>query len=96
MANNTRFLILPWIQVKGLASHILGKTARRIGRDWMEKYGHSLDWLETFVETRRFTGRCYKAADWQFVGESRGRSRQDRGHQMKVETKGVYLYRLRS
>ncbi len=96
MANNTRFLILPWIQVKGLASHILGKTARRIGRDWMEKYGHSLDWLETFVETRRFTGSCYKAADWQFVGESRGRSRQDRDHQMKVETKGVYLYRLRS
>lgn len=96
MANNTRFLIMPWIQVKELASHILGKAARRIGRDWVEKYGHGLDWLETFVEARRFAGSCYKAANWQFVGESRGRSRQDRNHQMEVETKGVYLYRLKS
>jgi len=96
MANNTRFLILPWVRVKGLASHILGKTARRIGQDWMEKYGHGLDWLETFVEIRRFAGSCYKAANWRFVGESRGRSRQDRDHQMEVGTKGVYLYQLRS
>jgi hypothetical protein len=96
IANNTRFLILPWVQVKGLASHILGKVAKRINRDWEAKYGHGLDWLETFVESRRFVGTCYKAANWQCVGESQGRSRQDRKHQLEVETKGVFLYRLRS
>ena len=95
VANNTRFLILPWVKVKRLASHILGKVARRIDGDWRQKYGHGLDWLETFVETQRFAGSCYKAANWQYVGESQGRSRQDRDHHLKVPSKGIYLYRLR-
>lgn len=95
VANNTRFLILPWVSVKGLASHILGAVARRINGDWRAKYGHGLDWLETFVETGRFAATCYKAANWRHVGESRGRGRQDRDHRMRVSPKAVYLYRLR-
>ena len=95
IANNTRFLILPWIKVKRLASHILGKVVGRIDKDWQGKYGHRLDWLETFVEIPRYNGTCYQAANWQCVGQSPGRSRQDREHQMRVPIKAVCLYRLR-
>lgn len=95
VANNTRFLIFPWVRVKNLASHILGQAVDRIQGDWQVKYGHGLDWLETFVETGRFDGICYRAANWKYAGQTRGRSRQDRNHQLKVPTKAVYLYQLR-
>jgi hypothetical protein len=94
LANNTRFLILPWVRVPHLASHVLGAVARRISADWQSKYGHGLDWLETFVERERFTGSCYRAANWQHVGQTAGRSRQDRDHTQRVPVKNVYLYRL--
>jgi len=94
LANNTRFLILPWVRVSHLASHVLGGVARRISADWRAKYGHGLDWLETFVEHERFAGSCYRAANWQWVGQTRGRSRQDRDHTQRVPVKDVYLYRL--
>jgi len=94
MANNTRFLILPWVRVPHLASHVLGRVARRIDRDWREKYGHGLRWLETFVERERFAGTCYRAANWQCVGQTQGRSRQDREHCTRVPVKDVYLYAL--
>jgi hypothetical protein len=94
LANNTRFLILPWVRVPHLASHVLGALARRIRADWQRKYGHGLDWLETFVEHDRFAGSCYRAANWQWVGQTRGRSRQDRDHTQRVPVKDVYLYRL--
>jgi hypothetical protein len=94
LANNTRFLILPWVRVPHLASHVLGAVARRISADWQSKYGHGLDWLETFVEQERFAGSCYRAANWQRVGRTAGRSRQDRDHTQRVPVKGVYLYRL--
>jgi hypothetical protein len=77
LANNTRFLILPWVRVPHLASAVLGAAARRIGADWQAKYGHGLDALETFVERGRFAGTCYRAANWRCVGSTRGRSRQD-------------------
>jgi len=93
--NNTRFLILPWVRVPHLASHLLGAVARRIDRDWRAKYGHGLRWLETFVERGRFAGTCYRAANWQCVGQTRGRSRQDRDHDLTVPIKDIYLYRLR-
>lgn len=96
LANNTRFLILPHVRVPHLASHILGAAARRINGDWQAKYGHGLEYLETFVEIGRFAGTCYKAANWQCVGATRGRSRQDREHTLSVPPKAVYLYRLRS
>lgn len=94
VANNTRFLILPWVRVPHLASHVLGQVARRIGADWRLKYGHGLEWLETFVEHERFAGSCYRAANWQRVGQTTGRSRQDRDHTRQVPVKDIYLYRL--
>ncbi len=94
LANNTRFLILPWVRVPYLASHVLGQVARRIGADWRAKYGHGLQWLETFVEQARFRGSCYRAANWQHVGQTTGRSRQDRDHTRRVPVKDVYLYPL--
>lgn len=94
VANNTRFLVLPWVRVKGLATCVLGQVARRIERDWQDKYGHGLDWLETFVERDRFRGIGYRAANWRWVGPTQGRSRQDRDHQLEVPVKDVYLYAL--
>jgi len=94
LANNTRFLILPWVRVPHLASAVLGAVARRIDADWLAKYGHGLDALETFVERDRFAGTCYRAANWRWVGTSCGRSRQDRDHTRAVPIKDVYLYRL--
>lgn len=94
LANNTRFLILPWVRVPHLASHVLGQVAQRIGADWRVKYGHGLEWLETFVERERFAGSCYRAANWQCVGQTTGRSRQDRDHTCRVPVKDIYLYRL--
>jgi len=95
IANNTRFLILPWVRVPHLASHILGQIGRRINHDWQEKYGHGLDWLETFVDIERYRGICYLAANWIKVGHTQGRSRQDRKHRLRVGVKAVYLYRLK-
>jgi hypothetical protein len=96
IANNSRFLILPWVKVPSLASWILGGIARRIDRDWQAKYGHRILALETFVETGRFTGTCYRAANWVRVGVTCGRSRQDRTHTLRVPVKEIYLYPLTS
>jgi hypothetical protein len=92
IANNTRFLVLPWVRVPHLASHVLGLVQRRIDADWREKYGHGLEWLETFVDVERFRGTCYRAANWREVGRTQGRSRQDREHRMHVSIKAVFLY----
>jgi len=92
--NNTRFLILPWVKAKCLASHVLGLITRRIGQDWQERYGHPVYCLETFVERDRFRGTCYQAANWQCVGQTQGRSRNDRYSNMSVPVKDIYLYPL--
>lgn len=94
ITNNMRYLILPWVKVPHLASHILGKIARRISSDWMQKYGHPIVMLETFVEHDRFQGTCYQAANWHCVGETMGRSRNDRYKTLNVPVKDVYLYPL--
>ena len=91
LTNNMRFLILPWVRVPHLASHILGRVARRISSDWMEKYGHPIYLLETFVERERFQGICYQAANWIYVGQTKGRSRNDRYNSLKVAIKDIYL-----
>ncbi len=95
IANNTRFLIFPWVRVPHLASHLLGAAARRISRDWREKYGRGLEWLETFVERGRFAGTCYQAANWVRVGTTRGRGRQDRQHSVSVPEKDIYLFPIK-
>jgi hypothetical protein len=94
VANNTRFLILPWVRVPHLASHLLAAILKRISADWQHKYGHPLHLIETFVERDRFQGTCYKAANWKLVGQTTGRSRQDRYSTMSVPVKDIYLYPL--
>ncbi len=94
LANNTRFLILPWVRVPHLASHILGLTARSIAAQWQQKYQSPLLALETFVERDRFAGTCYKAANWQYLGPTQGRSRADRYSTLQVPIKDIYLYPL--
>lgn len=78
------------------ASCLLGEAARRIDADWREGCGHGVDWLETFVDRDRFGGCCYRAANWECAGQTRGRGRQDRDHQLRVPVKDVYLYDLKS
>ncbi len=73
LAYNTRFLILPWVQVPHLVSHILGRMAKIISADWHRLYAHPIYWLETFVDTSRFAGTCYRAANWQSIGTTQGR-----------------------
>ncbi|MHC4607950.1 MAG: Druantia anti-phage system protein DruA [Planctomycetota bacterium] len=92
--NNMRFLILPWVRVTNLASHILGLICRRLGADWVNQYGHRLYLLETYVDKDRFTGACYKAANWIHVGQTKGRSRNDRHARLQVPIKDVYLFPL--
>jgi hypothetical protein len=75
LTNNTRFLILPWVRVPQLASHVLSRVCRRLSRDWQEKYGHAIELVETFVERDRFAGTCYRAAGWTRVGATTGRGR---------------------
>lgn len=94
IANNTRYVIFPWVQVRHLASHVLGRVGRRIQADWQRKYAHDLDWLETFVQVDRFAGTCYRAAGWQAVGLTTGRSRQDKERQLQVPRKSVWLLPL--
>jgi hypothetical protein len=95
VTNNTRFLILPFVRVPHLASWFLGQALRRLSADWEQKYGHPIHLVETFVERQRFAGTCYRAANWIRVGETAGRSRQDRNHDLEVPVKDVYLYLLR-
>ena len=71
--NNTRFLILPWVKVPHLASHVLGKVIRRLNSDWIDKYGHPVHLLETFVDASYYQGTCYLAAGWQNIGKTCGR-----------------------
>lgn len=94
ITNNMRFLLLP--RVPNLASHVLGRMVRRLSDDWEEKYGHPIHLIETFVEADRFTGACYRAANWVYVGQTQGRSRNDSAHRMKVPIKHIYCYPLTS
>jgi hypothetical protein len=96
VANNTRFLILPWVGVAHLAGHVLGWITQRLSADWQAKYGHPLYLLESFVQADRFTGTAYRAANWVRVGQTKGRTRQDRpdGTWHQAAIKDVYLYPL--
>lgn len=94
ITNNMRFLILPWVRVPHLASHVLSRISRRIRAEWIAKYGHPIYLLETFVDRSRFRGTCYSAANWILVGQTKGRSRNDRYSTMRVPIKDIYLYPL--
>ncbi|MDO8834624.1 MAG: DUF4338 domain-containing protein [Vicinamibacterales bacterium] len=94
VTNNTRFLILPGITVPHLASWTLGHVLRRVSADWQQKYGHPILLVETFVDRARFAGTSYRAANWQHLGATTGRSRQDRYTTLRVPVKDVYGYPL--
>jgi hypothetical protein len=89
LAYNTRFLILPWVRVPHLASHLLGQVARRIAADWQALYGHPVHYLETFVDPERFAGTCYRAANWQVLGLTTGRGKDDLTHRPNRSCKQV-------
>jgi hypothetical protein len=94
VVNNSRFLLLPWVRVKGLASKILAQCARQLPRDWEQRYHSRPLLLETLVEEERFRGTCYRAANWIALGRTCGRGRMDRDHQAFLRPKLVFVYPL--
>ena len=94
IAYNTRFLILPWVKVEHLASHILGRMAARISDDWQQMYGHPIYFLETFVDPERFRGTCYRAANWVWLGKTTGRGKQSNSYVPNRSIKEVLGYPL--
>lgn len=94
IANNIRFLILPWIRIKYLASHLLSLSARRVPMDWQRQFGSSIYLLETFVEEERFKGTCYQAANWTHLGRTKGSAKRGNFHHAHGNIKKVYVYPL--
>jgi len=95
IVNHSRFLILTWVRVPHLASWTLGRVSRRLAEDWQAKYGHPVVLAETFVERERFRGSAYRAANWQAVGATAGRTRQDCHRCIQTPVKEIFLYPLR-
>jgi len=94
LANNTRFLILDWVRIKHLASKILALSLRRLSADWQQRYGHPIVLAETFVDLSRFTGTCYRAANWIPVGQTKGSAKRGNAYHYHGQPKAVYLYPL--
>lgn len=95
IAYNSRYLILPWVRVPHLASHLLARIARRISADWQELYHHPVHLLESFVDIERFKGTCYRAANWQLLGRSRGRGTKSKPSDPDTSIKELWVYPLR-
>jgi len=95
LVNNDRFLILPWVRVPHMASFLLGRICRRLAQDWWSVYQEFLVLAETFVDSQRFKGTCYRAANWLCLGQSRGRGRNDREHEGGQPFKSVWCYPLK-
>ena len=94
LAYNTRLLILPWVMVPHLASHILGRMTRVLSADWQRVYAHPILFVETFIDPQRFRGSCYRAANWQLLGETTGRGKDDLEHKANRSIKEVLGYPL--
>jgi len=94
LAYNTRFLIPPWVRTPHLASHLLAQCSRRLSKDWQMLYSHPVHWIETFVDTERFKGTCYQAANWIFLGKTTGRGKFDQARKPNRSIKDVYGYPL--
>ncbi len=93
VVNNTRFLLLPWLKINNLASHVLGKAIKQLPRDWLKEYMYEPVLLETFVNSE-YKGTCYKASNWIKIGNTKGRSRQDSHHKYLSSPKDIYMYPL--
>ena len=94
LAYNSRFLVLPWVRVKFLASHILGRMAALVPREWQRVYGHPVYYLETFIDIERRKGTCYLAANWTALGLTTGRGKADNSHRPNRSLKQVLGYPL--
>lgn len=94
IVSNSRFLIVPWLRVKNLASHVMSKALKRLPVDWEEAYQTRPVLVETYVDKERYDGACYKASNWEFLGETQGRGRNDRYHQSSLSRKYVFAYEL--
>lgn len=94
LAYNSRFLILPWVRVTHLASHILAAIARRVSADWQSLYHHPIYFLETFVDPQRFAGTCYRAANWLWLGRTTGRGKDDQTNRPNRSLKDLWGYPL--
>jgi hypothetical protein len=94
LAYNSRYLIIPWVTVPHLASHLLGAMARRLSDDWQRVYGHPVYYLETFVHPDRYRGTCYRAANWVYLGQTTGRGKDDQTHRANRPLKDVLGYAL--
>ena len=94
IANNLRFLILPWVRVPCLASYLLSSNRRRLSRDWQDLYNHPVYLLETFVDTERFPGTCYQADNWIYVGQTTGQGKLSQSPKPLLSKKAVYVYPL--
>ena len=91
VVNNARFLILPWVTIPNLASHILSQCEKRIAKDWIERYAIEPVLLETFCEIPRFRGICYRSANWTLVGQTKGRGKMDRFNKYALPIKDIWL-----
>lgn len=94
IVNNSRFLILPWVEVKNLASHVLSRALARLSHDWEERFRTRLWMVETFIDPARYAGTCYRAANWEFIGQTSGSGKQGKGYVYHGATKEVYFYAL--
>jgi len=94
IAYNSRFLILPWVRIPSLASYLLARLARTLARDWENLYGHPIVFLETFVDSERFRGTCYRAANWIHIGQTTGRGKNDLTHKPNRPLKDIWTYPL--
>jgi len=94
IVQNSRFLLLPWVEVKGLASHVLSKAAKRVPGDWEIAFKRRPVLMETFIDKERFSGTCYKAANWTCLGETKGRGRMDEKNQFKEPVRTIWVYPL--
>lgn len=92
--NNSRFLIFPWVKIKYLASHVLGQAVRRIGDDWQQRWGYRPVVVETFVDPERYTGTCYRAANWLYVGDTTGTGLARQGKSYTSSPKKIFVLPL--
>ena len=94
VTNNARFLILPWVHCRNLASRLLSMATRRLAGDWQERYGYRPVLVETFVQIPRFRGTCYRAANWHYLGNTQGRGRLAVGNKAQLPIKAIWVYPL--
>jgi hypothetical protein len=94
VVNNARFLVLPWVRIQGLASHLLARSARQLPGDWQRTYGYRPLLLETLVDRERFSGTCYRAANWIALGQTKGRGRRDRHKRANLSVKEIFVFPL--